>query len=869
VSDDRPLFVARESDVAALRAHFDAAVTGDPRFVRLTAEFGGGRRALATELMRSLRSSSEDPLLWRVGPTDQEQGLQWLLRMYAGLVASISSEPLRRGRVEMLLNGQLPQQTKRVQGWYQQFVASLKESKVDPATGQVQLRIPQDNPLIGLVELTLGVARKMPIVLEIQAPWMVHSVLVAQFLEALLDEARTNKAKLLVLLYDEPAGQVRDASHPAPLLDLYQRRADRFHEHVIAPWGAEEAAAYLASRGVSSDAARLAAITRGRPGFLAELTDILEKAGRLGDDLSGVTLADLVPMSIDEDDLSVPDAPPAEGQRKHASIDDAPRVVHLAALLGQVFPASLLAEMGGFERESIDDLLDAMGDLFEELQFNEQMGTWIYRFKTGCWREGVLERNDTAEGKGLTRGVAQFMERFLVPRGQAYMVRTARLWAEGEAPQRAVAMRALALTNDAQEVWGMGYELMRYYDEVPWTDALRRSVLTTLLDHLVQAGPIPSAEQVLAESTAWAAQKDDRELQGWLLLTGSKLDARRQDLFRARDRANDAIKIFESLELRSRVSEVYAHIASIELQDGRSAEAIAATDKALEYGSREQVVQPAEGAEAPEGGDAAPTTRRVVLPAILAQSELVRGVVARRDNKFDQAITHFRQANEIAGNTGHGALALEAGIAMGEAMAAGGQTEPARDVLRRVLTATRQVNALPRERAAAQLLSQIEGQLRNFDAAAQLAQRVLQISQQIKFEAAMPFDLYNAGFFLLAQNKGAEAMPFLEQSAARLQGQDNHALMKDLWYHLGLACLQAGQIDKAKSALQRSLRPLQAARDSRKLVSAMEQLAAIEHRGGNVEAAKRLLNDAIVIAREADLNDEKRALKKRLESISG
>ena len=55
----------------------------------------------------------------------------------------------------MVLNSQLPAQPARVQTWYQQFIAAMKESKTDKETGQIQLRMPQDNPLIGLVEVAV------------------------------------------------------------------------------------------------------------------------------------------------------------------------------------------------------------------------------------------------------------------------------------------------------------------------------------------------------------------------------------------------------------------------------------------------------------------------------------------------------------------------------------------------------------------------------------------------------------------------------------------------------------------------------------------------------------------------------------------
>lgn len=852
LADERPLYVARPADLATLEAHWAAANAGTPRLVRLQAPFGGGRRALMGEFMRGLRSASEDPLLWRVACSDQEDGAQWLIRMYGSLVAHATTDVLRRGKIEMILNGQVPNQTKRVQDWFQHFVTGLKESKTDPKTGQVELRIPQDNPLIGLIEVIVGIARKSPIVLELQSPYVVHSVLVSQFLEALFDEARRNNARLLVVAYDEPDGEVSASSHPAPLRDLYERRAADLSVLAIAPWGAEDTAKYLDSRGVSLDAARLATIASGRPGFIAELVDILVDGDQLGANLDELSFASLVPMAVDEDELDLPEVPTTEeGQRKHATPEDAAQIAYLAALVGQVFPSSLVAEMGGYERESVDDLLDAMEGLYEEVQFSEALGTWLYKFKRGTWREGMLERNDNEQGHELARRVGMFMERFLVPRGQAFVTRTARIYAENGAPNRATAMRAIALTRDNPDAWIMAYDLLKYFDEVPWTDAMRRSIMTTLLDHLISANRIGPADQVHTEATAWATAKGDRDLQSWLLLAGSKLDARRQDYFRARDRARDALTMAEALGQRGRIAEIWAHLSTVELQDGKPDEAVAAADRSMEFGSEKQ-----------------DDDRIVVLPAILAQSELVRGVIARRANQHDQAIDHFRRANEVAGTTGLAPLALESGLALGEALLSAGQVDKAREVLQRVVGATRQLRAPLRERAAVELLAQAEGASRNFDAALQLSQRALQISQQLRIDQAIPVDLYHVGFFHLAQNKGKEALPFFKEARERLKANATHPILKDLHYYTGLAGLQAGDVELARDALRRSLQPLQAARDARKLVTALDQLAAIEHRRGDAETAKKLLNDAINIARQADLKDEKKALKKRLESIS-
>ena len=43
----------------------------------------------------------------------------------------------------------------------------------------------------------------------------------------------------------------------------------------------------------------------------------------------------------------------------------------------------------------------------------------------------------------------------------------------------------------------------------------------------------------------WAQSREDRPLQAWLLFAGSRLDFRRQDFYRSRDRAKDALTLPE------------------------------------------------------------------------------------------------------------------------------------------------------------------------------------------------------------------------------------------------------------------------------------------------------------------------------------
>ncbi|MFN7144924.1 MAG: hypothetical protein ACK4YP_14200, partial [Myxococcota bacterium] len=264
MAESVPLFVCRPSDVAALRVHLDAARAGQSRTVVLEAPLGGGKRAAVGELVRGL-PKDEDVLVVRAALSDEEDGLRTLLRLYAALYGALYRDTVLRGKVEMILNAQLPQHTKRVQQWYQAFIEGLKKSV--PAEGEqsFQVTLPRDNPIIGFAEILSGISRKMTTILEIQNAFNSHSVSTFTALEG-LHHARKDNGKLLMVLGVEPIDDAAKAWMPAPLLDFLDRRKDEVHKHVLAPWGAEEVSAYLESKGLTAAApGRVAELVKGSP----------------------------------------------------------------------------------------------------------------------------------------------------------------------------------------------------------------------------------------------------------------------------------------------------------------------------------------------------------------------------------------------------------------------------------------------------------------------------------------------------------------------------------------------------------------------------------------------------------------------------
>jgi tetratricopeptide (TPR) repeat protein len=839
------IFVARESDLQQLRDLLTAAREGNGGTLVLQSPLGGGKRALVGELARSL-GSDEDVLVWRLSFTEEEDGLRALLRLYATLYALLHRNQLLRTKVEMVLNAQMPQHPKRVQQWFTAFIDGLKKG---PKAGEesFQVGLPRDNPLLGFVEVVMGIASKVPVVLDIQNVHLCHSVGVLSMLEALMVESK-GSSRLLTILATEPVNDATRGYMPAPLIDMLDRRADDYTAMALEPWGADQVGSFLASKGIDAavDVAGLLEVTGGLPGFVAEIVDHLQATDALTEPLAGKTLADLVPSAVDEDELDDDEdssadveADPKAPKRRAATADDAPAVQHVAALLGHSFPSAIVADILGLGRDSVDDLLDACEDLFEEQQYQEQLKSWLYRFKRPFFRFGVMASHRDDEGRKRAVHVGQFMERFLAPRGHEFLLRTLRTYAEAGEAKRALYVKSMALTADRPEMWGMCHELVGNFDSIGWPDPLRRTVYMNLLERLVTAGQVEPAEKLFNESIQWASDKEDRGMQAWVLFAGSRLDYRRQDLYRARDRAKDALTLFKGLDDKLKTGEVHGHLAMVELSDGNPTAAIEQVDAAIEI---------------------AP------IPPIQAQAEFVRGLVARRDRKFEPAIEHFGKANALAGQAGLGPLALEAGINMGESLLFHKQPAKAADVLGRCVAIAQGLRNPMRERAAVSMLAQAQSAQKNNEAALRSATRCLEITEQLKLKQFIAIDTYNMGLFSLLAGKTNEAVALLRKAKAAMNPNDM-MLGKELNFNLGGALKSIGEFASAAEAFEACLGPAAQGRDVRKLVIARAELGDIAVQQGDVAKAKRYLSAALEEAERAQLKEERKQIKRKLDSL--
>lgn len=841
-------FVARPADVAFVRENYDAAANGTGRTLLLPGLPGAGRRAILGEALKTVTAEGTDALIWRVALTDEEDGLRSVLRLYATLLGTLHRDPMLKGKVELLLGAQLPKHGKRVQGWFKGFIDTLKRSAPKANEESFQVSLPKDNPVAALVSVVTAIADRMPVVLDLQNVSANHSLSIWALVEALMSAGASSK--LLTVLHVEPINDVNRGYLPAPLLDLIDRRSEDLTTYQVAPWGPDEIATYLASKDLSGDAAALAATCQGLPGYLVELVGLEDTP-----DLSGQTLASLYPRDLDADELAERPAKEGPENRRVATGADLEELAYRASLLGRAFPSGLVADIGGFDRDSVDDLLDAAGDLFSELQFSDALGTWIYQFNKAIWRQGaedhyLVDEARSEEGKTIGRQTATFLQRVLVPRSYDFVHKTARLAAQMGLGQQAAQLRSLGMSGDRPEVWAWTHDLLTLHPDAGWPDPMRRTVYMNLLSRMVEQGDVNQAERLFNECIAWAQGKEDRRMQAFVLGAGSKLDARRQDFYRARDRAGDALTIYKALEDGLQQAEMLNHLAMIELSDGNPTAAAAKVDEALQAG----VI------DTPDG-------RKAVLPQVAANAEFIRGQVDRRAGKFNTASEHFRLANEIAGRAGNAALALESGLAYGECLLRNKQSPKAAEVLERVVGIARGVQQPVRERAACSLLSQAHADQRQFQDALTWGTRALELTRQLKFEKLEPMDLYNLGLFTLMLQKPVEALALLKESRSKANLVQDVMFAKELLYHLGVAASQAGDGPLAVASFTQAVGAATQAKDARKLMSSHKFLGELAASRGDTAEATAQFQKALETAESANLKEERKALRKQLDGL--
>ena len=835
-------FVARDSDFNVLNDAWTDVNQGNAKTILLTAPYGGGKRALVGKLARSVRSSDEDALVFRPVFSEEEDGQNTLVKLYAGMLSFLHGNPSLRGKVELALNSRKPSQEARVQNWIGSFLEGMKKGSPKTGETQFQLHIPQDNPLLGFVELVHLIAEAYPVVLEIQNVHHTHSVAIASTIKALIHRsANSSNTKLLTILscvpLEENAGWVSQ-----PLQDVFTEEAGNFEVLNLEPWTATETSQYLASKEYDYGLAEeLVKMTSGRPGFLAELAEMIAEDEELRSKMDA-ELTDLFDFSPDEDELdSEDDSDAGENTRKKATAEDAGKIAFISALLGMSFPSGIVADMLNLDRSSVDDIYDATEDVYKEVQFSKPLNTWIYQFKNAMIRESVLAKHQSEEDNRIAGNTGAFIERFLAPAGYGYVIKALKIYANAGVQQRADVMRNVALGADQPQMWNLTRDIVGYFKNASWSDAMIRTTYLNLCERMSRMGDVNSAEELLKEALAWGAEREeeDKGFNAFLSLSGSRLDSRRQDHYRARERATAALELYRELDSPVQQAEALAQIALVEFNDGKPN---AALDRVT---------------EADKLTEAAP---------LRALTSFIRGLVAKQSKQVDNALQHFTQANQLAGKAGRGALALDAGIQMGEMLLASRQLPKAVEVLTQVQQIAQGLKAAPQERLICAMLTQAFFNQQQIENALKAGQRALQISHATKNRQALPADLYNVGMAHLMLKNPSEGVALLKQSL-QLVDKKNVNLVREIMFNLGQALLQVGETSEAEKVLSQALQPIQQTRDANKALAVYQVLGDIASNRKDNARATKMYENAISVAKQTKNKEAQKVLKEKMKNV--
>ena len=329
-------------------------------------------------------------------------------------------------------------------------------------------------------------------------------------------------------------------------------------------------------------------------------------------------------------------------------------------------------------------------------------------------------------------------------------------------------------------------------------------------------------------------------LEAQLRMMGSKVDRRRQDLYRARDRSLAAQKIFQSINENVALADSIAQQGLLEFLDGNNSRA---TD----------LVQQAE--------------KISDLPPIKALVAFVRGSISQKEKKLTDALQQFQLSNQFAGQSQNGPLALDAGMKMAECLLQSNEPAKATDILRQTAQMAQQLKVPVQERACADMLAKANASMQNFEAALQAATRVLQLTQQlgfVKFEAA---DLYNVGLFTFMLKRHGEAASILRQAKEKLPGNAQPAFEKEVLFTLAMAQLQIGETSAAQSNLRNAIPKAEQSKDWNKVVVGYQQLAQIAAGSGNVDAARGELERALKVAENLNNSEMRKKIKDQIRDL--
>ena len=862
---DRPI-VGLGPAVDAMLEAYDAAENA-PHTLLIEGRDGGGRKTAIDRFLERITERGSAPSAVRLRGQPSDDGIKTLGRFYSSFVGAIARGAGNEEAIAALDSAAEASTDERVRGWLSGMSTSMQELRAH-ASGQFQIKLPGDNPWLALLYAfdVLGPRRRW--VIDLFELGHVTSPSFWAFLTALIGRARARRWKVLFVvtpgrnLYSEKQGG--DAAGPLAFLGALFTDPTLV---ALAPLTVEAVSelvedTYRPHRFPDGLAARLHDVSGGHAESLHELLDALEEDETITWDEKGYALSDLddvdlevlVPMAAEgdeEDEEDEADSAPAEAAAEggdadksgeEAGIDEAflEAVLHVAAHEGRTFSSALVRTFLKAGEDAVDDALDAMPHLVEEVQYHQALGTWLYRFRFGFYRDWY--RASPPEGfktksQQICRRLGTIAVQTYAPASYEYLVRAAELFTEGADARGARNVLGMALSAEPAALAGFALETIERFEDSPWPDGLVRLLVTSQADRAVKSSPTAQARATIERARSWAAAHDDADTAAFAELLECRLLMREGEMPKALEQGIAALNRFKQTGDKTRQGETLNQLALISINTGDA------------KGAR-RFVRDAQKAS--------------TIPPVKAHSQYILGVLLRRQGQLTQALEAFTRSVELSEQSGNLVLSLEAMLNRGECALMAGRSKDIAPMLERALEMSRALRSTTRERLAARLLCQAEAARGRGDAALEMAQHALELTRELGLEDQEDIDLYHCGVFAVLAGKTDDGLDYLQAARTSCEKSDKAGLLPEVLFNLGQVKLSTGDADGSRATLEQALGVVRQRKDTVRELRILEGLGVALSSLGEHQAALSRFKEAADKAVGPQAKDFRKSMRARI-----
>lgn len=849
---DRPL-VGLKPITAKLLDQWMESESG-PKAVFLTGDEGSGRATAIGSLLSAIKDRNEEACVVRLHNAGVDDGVQPLLRTYGSVVTSITrKDGFTTDPVELLDAAVENVADDTVAHWLSGIAGNVKGFRAHRG-GNFQIQLPGENPYLAALYAFDVLGPHARWILDVRGSNATVSPAFWTFLAALVGRARSRSWKMLFLFTPGEAIFGESAKEDLPGPAAFQRALFPDGATIATePLTAEQIGELVADTYKPNDfpdgfVARIHKLSGGHPDTVHELLDALEEDETITWDDDGYSLSDLedvdedvlVPMALEEDEDS-------DDEDDALDPDLAEAILHVGAIEGQEFTASLIRTVLGAGDDVVDDTLDAMEHVVEEGRYHQQLGTWTYRFRKRFFRGYFLDHTPDdwkRKTEDVARDLATILLQSYAPAAIEYIPVAARLFVQAGESRSARNLLAMAMGAERPQLTDYALQLAERFPDSPWPESLLRFIHSNSAERAVNGMQLEAAAQILDNAKSWAEAVNDENLVAYCTLLACRMEIRKGDFDGAKALAEDALARFEKLGDPRRTGETLNQLAMVCLNQGDAAGAA-------------QYLQQAE----------ASTT----LPPVRGHSYYIRGVIEKRSGRVAEAAAAFEKAVELATQAGNLPLVLEAMLNAGEANLIMGRGAQVAELLERALEMSRALRSPVRERAAARLLCQAESARNDGEAAYAMAKHALELSREIGAgEKDEYVDLYHAGLFAVMSGRVDEAGDWLAAAKPGAEAAGDLNLVPEILFNLGQIKLSTRDFGPARAHMEEALGLVRQRDGNNKAreLRILEHLGLAAAAGGDHDAALKRFQEALdMVPRTPDAKEYRTNLRKRMQAV--